>query len=245
MSENNSILPAKILVWDSAFFGLSVARLDVFETLSPDQILILLQKLKQQKVNLLYFFIDQHDKKSFDNALKTGGVSVGSRVVFVMDINNKLYNKKVSNILEYEDKKVHPKLIELALQSGIYSRFQLNKNLPEDAFYRLYQTWITRSVKKEIAEAVFVYENDKEIAGMITLGKVGERGDIGLLAVDAEFRGQLVGTKLLDEAVDYFKKKNIQELQVVTQGNNKPAVHFYTKYGFLKESEHHIFHFWL
>ena len=246
MFENNSISPANNLIWDSAFFGLPIARLDVVQTLSSDQILGLLQKLKSQKVSLLYFFVDQNDKKTFDNALKAGGLPVGSRAVFVIDINNMLYKKKVSNIQEYLDSHVDPVLIDLALQSGLYSRFQMDKNLPEGAFGKLYETWITRSVKKEIAEAVFVYKNNhNEIRGLITLGKSGERGDIGLLGVDTESRGQSIGTKLVDEAVHYFKKKKIRELQVVTQGNNLPAVHFYTKYGFLKESEHYIFHFWL
>ncbi len=246
MFDGNKILPARIVEWDSAFFGLPIARLDALDGFSYEQISTTLNNLRSNDFKLLYLFAKQEDQKTFDNAVRAGGSPMGSRVVFMMNIKDRKKTKEESRIIEYNHRVVESELLKLALLSGAHSRFNLDENLPKGSFERLYETWISRSVKREIAQNVLVHHSPMDqITGLITLGRADQVGDIGLLSVDPQFQGKSIGTKLINEAVNYFIGQNLSQLQVVTQGNNKAAVNFYTRLGFHKESEYNIFHFWL
>ena len=80
-------------------------------------------------------------------------------------------------------------LVQLAIESGRYSRFRRDPHFPSGAFERLYQFWIDRSTRGEIADATIVAssasEND-EVLGMANC--IGRRvqGRVGLIAVCEE-----------------------------------------------------------
>ena len=80
---------------------------------------------------------------------------------------------------------------------------------------------------------------------MITVGEKNDRGDIGLLAVHENYRGQRLGMKLVRAAQAYFIDQGYQFSQVVTQVENAAACKLYEKCDYVKESIVNFYHFWL
>lgn len=227
----------KKLEWDSDFFGFGVARLDYSNELNLEESL---KNSLQNPHHLVYVFSpDPIKEKQNLTTLDTMGV----KLIF----KKKLVSKSVklhSNIVSYPNEIVSEKLLDLAYQSGIYSRFKLDPKMPKGSFEKLYQLWIKGSVERSIAKEVYVYKVGAEIAGMLTLGIKNGHGNIGLIAVDAKFRGQKIGANLL-EAADYFCiKEGLGYLDVATQKENQPAVGFYHKNGFKIVKEEYIYHYW-
>ena len=79
--------------------------------------------------------------------------------------------------------------------------------------------------------------NDNKVLGMCTvqtLISTAEGGPAGLLEdliVDADFRHQGVGAKLLAEAVNWAECRGLKRLQLLADKNNLPALDFYQKQG--------------
>jgi GNAT superfamily N-acetyltransferase len=85
--------------------------------------------------------------------------------------------------------------------------------------------------------AVFVAETDGYIIGMAsvqTLVSTAEGAKVGLVEdviVDQRFRGQGVGTVLLDHLADWSRSRTFTRLQLLVDKNNQAAVDFYHHHG--------------
>jgi dTDP-4-amino-4,6-dideoxy-D-galactose acyltransferase len=66
-----------------------------------------------------------------------------------------------------------------------------------------------------------------------------------LIGVDQGYRGEQIGTKLINQALSYFKKTGKFEVQVVTQKANVLACNFYTKNGFHLVNTINVYHLWI
>jgi dTDP-4-amino-4,6-dideoxy-D-galactose acyltransferase len=135
-------------------------------------------------------------------------------------------------------------LRKLAIQSGKYSRFFVDKKCPVEKAESLYNIWIERSVSGEIASEVLVAVQESNVIGMITLKLKDNVGDIGLIAVDTNKRGLGIGKSLLINAIDYFRKNGIDKVTVVTQGRNIAACKTYESLGFKVANKEYIYHYW-
>ena len=108
-------------------------------------------------------------------------------------------------------------LYQLALQAGEFSRFALDPHFPPGKFQALYtENGCRKSLNKEIAEEILVIQNEGRIAGMVTLGKKGSQGNIGLIAVSSAFRGQQFGEILIRAAQLWY----IQQKLAIARGNH-------------------------
>ena len=136
-------------------------------------------------------------------------------------------------------------MLKLALVSGEYSRFRLDKRLTDDAYERLYSCWIEQSVKHIIATEIFCYMIDGKPKGLLTLNRQGMKGIIGLVATDPISQGNGIGGALLQYVKNFCAKNGVIELSVTTQLRNKAACHLYEKAGFIMESCTDIWHLWL
>lgn len=97
-----------------------------------------------------------------------------------------------------------------------------------------------------MADEVLVAKNkeDKQV-GFVTLAVKEGIGDIGLLAVNENFRGQGIGSILLKYAENYFSKEHARGAKVVTQLDNVPACRLYEKMGYTIIKKESIFHCYL
>lgn len=234
----------KILNWDSQFFGYKIAAIQA-NNLKLEDLKKIITKLKNQNVKLSYCFADPADELSNFSFESVSGLLVDKKVTFFKEISENDSITGSQFIKSYNRDYVSDKLKSLALQSGIYSRFNVDQNFKNREFEKLYIAWISKSVQKEIAKEVLVYyENDDE-KGLITLGLKDNSGSIGLLAVDEKERGKSIGKKLVQSALIYFKKKKANIVEVVTQIENKSACGFYESLGFEVKSLVNIYHLWI
>lgn len=233
----------QILDWDTDFFGLKVARITE-PTLEEQELSEIISDLKAKGVNLVYWSssreIEEVILKQYD------GILADKKITFTIDLESLNYKKHIStDIVEAFKQSMRISDIQnLAFQSGEHSRFVVDNKIPREKFLGLYSTWIRRSLNKEISEEVFVIRDGKRVVGMVTLGNKNGRGDIGLLAVDRNYRGKQYGQKLVHASQLWFINSGYQFSQVVTQGANIPACNLYKKCGYSVEAVEYFYHFW-
>jgi dTDP-4-amino-4,6-dideoxy-D-galactose acyltransferase len=233
----------EILEWDTRFFGYKVASIHASK-LDPDDLKRILPELAENEIKLAYCFVNPDDIVSSKTIINASGILVDEKVTYF--INGFREHRLVdSNIRSYSLTYPTEKLKILALQSGLYSRFKVDPNFKNNEFEKLYEQWIVNSVKKITANECLVYFDGEVEKGFITLAIKEDTGSIGLIAVDEMERGKSIGRKLLNASFDYFSKRNIDRVEVVTQKANESACVFYEKLGFEVKNIINIYHLWL
>lgn len=224
----------EILKWDSDFFGYKVARLSSSVASGTA-----LATAYRAGVELLYW-VSQTERQIrsdfYDFTL------VDCKTIYFKTIGNSLSQE--ASIKSFEGSKPTDDLIKLAIESGVNSRFNVDKKIGRPAFEALYQRWIEASVEKKIAKEVLVFEEAGHLAGFVTLGEKNGRADVGIIAVDADFRGQGIGKKLMQTAENWFVAAGYETMQVVTQGNNTTACRLYESCGFTVDEVSYFYHGW-
>ncbi|WP_051204625.1 GNAT family N-acetyltransferase [Butyrivibrio sp. VCD2006] len=78
---------------------------------------------------------------------------------------------------------------------------------------------------------IMVIESENEILGFCKIDVCEGQGKIDYLIVLKEFRGKGYGDMLMNWAMDQFKQRGVDQIEIkVADGNN--AIKFYEKYGF-------------
>ncbi|MBJ6749697.1 GNAT family N-acetyltransferase [Geomonas anaerohicana] len=234
------------LDWDTGFFGFKVARI-LPERLQSAQLQTALAELEREGVTLAYWACDPDDLGSQQAALQSGGFLADRKVTYCIDaatMRDRGIPPSGSSVERYVDEVTTPELEELALQAGVYSRFRIDPRMPREKFEELYRIWIRNSVNGRIADQVLVARDAGKIVGMVTVGRKGDRADIGLVAVDASMRGKKLGGALVHSAQQWALHNGFEVAQVVTQGDNLAACRLYEKWGYKVDSIRNIYHFW-
>lgn len=226
--------------WDSDFFAKKIASISM-NTWDDTFLSASLQKLQEERFQLVYLFLKEGVllPDTYLNTYKCNFVD--KKRIYVL---NAFQNKKVSpNIGLY--KGGASDLYDLAIQSGAYSRFQVDPDFPDKDFERLYQTWVDNSLSGFMADYVLVYRiPGGSICGFITLKKNGGYLSIGLIATHSLYRRAGIGSALMDAAKYYAYEEGLF-LEVATQAENLPACSFYEKNGFKKQLQFTTYHIWL
>jgi len=220
----------KTLEWDSKFFGYPVGLLSLGEEgldkqklqaeASPFKVVYVTSRAPQESV----FLSCGDSKKVFAKRPKNHGTD--AEVVEMLSSHMDL-------------------AIKLGLQSGLWSRFALDQRFDNQEFEKLYAKWVERSIQKEIADKTLTVFKEEVPRGVITLGQTTEReSSIGLFAVDSEYRGRGIGTKLLKAADSFSFNRGDRLITVATQGKNQGACDVYQKFGFELISETYIYNYW-
>jgi dTDP-4-amino-4,6-dideoxy-D-galactose acyltransferase len=237
----------RILQWDSDFFGFTVANI-LSSSLNARQLSNVLSKLKKKDVKLVYWKTCHAGSNDFkDNIEKLGGTLVDKKTTFFVELGrvSPISFTPAAVVESYHSSMSQSQLRMLAIQSGKYSRFAVDPNIPREKYIELYTIWIERSLKKELADEVLVICDDGIPAGMVTLSKVRDRGKIELVAVDKQFRGRRYGETLIHAANEWFLDMGYKFGQVVTQGANAPACNLYIKCDYKVEKVEPFYHFWI
>jgi dTDP-4-amino-4,6-dideoxy-D-galactose acyltransferase len=208
-----------------------------------DQISEFIRDINEDCVCLAYFSAKEqvefnHDwKELFDIKL------VDRKVTYSKYLHSEVSQQE--NISSYSKDFVEDKLLALSIESGKYSRFKVDSRIENQKFEDLYTHWITNSVSGKLAEEVLIYKTENEIAGILTLQVIDHKAHIGIIAVDAHFRGQGIGKSLLKAAEFWFSEKGFDKLHVVTQLDNVAACGLYEHSGYSKEKLNWFYHLWV
>ena len=83
---------------------------------------------------------------------------------------------------------------------------------------------------------VFVAESEGRVVGYIKtlLDRDAGKGRIPNLAVAAEFRGHGLGRRLIEHALDYFRREGLAYAMIETMAQNEAGQHLYPACGFVE-----------
>lgn len=220
------------LEWDSSFFGYKVGKLEVGEgeVISTEELL-------NSDYKLVYLMSNE----------QLTPLQLGDANALLVDVKL-LLGKPALTTNEHDEAIVSlnhltDELVNLAIQSGVYSRYKLDGNFRNNEFERMYTTWITSSVEREDT-AVYGFLHQDKLAGFITLAIKNNAADIGLIAVNEAQRGLNIGTKLLTMAEVYATQNQLSNITVNTQLANESALNFYMKNGYKELKRTYIYHLW-
>ena len=229
------------LSWDSNFFNKKIGRIQLVVD-EQNNLAELLDKAKKDKYELVYVFLPEELLLSENQLSKLKGKLVDRKIVYRQVYTGCTVNNE--EVEEYTSPELTDELVNLAYDSGVYSRYNTDKGFTSVDFQKLYYTWITKSVSNEMADKIFVIKQNGIIEGMVTL-KINENSaEIGLLAVSEKARGKKYGSKLIAACKLFLSNKGIYKLDVPTQLQNITACTFYENQGFEKLSITNIYHFW-
>ena len=232
------LMEIRTLEWDSDFFGLRIGRADLQTAEDAIELTKQQENLKLQ-FDLLYIF-------DLNNVcFSAEGVRlVDEKILYSKPCEPR---KQFPEISLYKDAQPNEDLYRLALVSGGYSRFKLDKRLPKGSYERLYNRWIENACPKEgTNKQILIFKDAQNVArGMITIDYQGELGHIGLVAVDIDVQHQGIGGKIMSTLDGYLFERGIKTLEVPTQKANTDACRWYEKNGFTIQSVTQIYHWWL
>lgn len=225
------------LDWDSKFFGLQIGRV-YLRTLDDAVDLALMHYDLKYQYDLLYVF--SKEGLCFE--------AIGAELVDEKVLYSKICQKreKSSEVMLYGLPEPTESLYELALVSGEFSRFRLDKRLPEGSYEHLYRKWIENACPREGSnKRILVYVEDNIPRGMITVDFKDDYAQIGLVAVDPQYQHQGIGTKIMSTLERGLFEEGVMTIDVATQKANMDACRWYEKNGFKVKSVTPIYHWWL
>lgn len=156
-----------------------------------------------------------------------------------------------ADVSDYFAWQVPEKLRDLALQSGVHSRFRTDPGFGAGYFEKMYTIWIEKSLRRENCRYVLTKtevdpQGHTTMAGFVTFDIDDQKrwGSIGLIAVDSAFRGAGIGSILMDQVKQLTLYLGLDGFEVATQKENQGACNFYTRNGCYVQSEVDIYHLW-
>jgi len=232
----------KPLDWDSNFFGIKTGRLDASE-LSKEELQNQLKSIDKSGFQLVYIFAG-HDKPVLKKEiLETGGKLVDEKITYFMNLSG--FKPLISEFIKSSHgADMDRELESLALESGKYSRFRLDPQIPRNKFEDLYRLWMRNSLKGNFAKEVFTFEEMGRKLGMVSIDIRNGEGWIGIIAVNEESRGKSIGKLLMHACIRFCQENHVSVLNVQTQMENKVSCAFYERIGFEVKCIEDVFHFW-
>jgi len=236
------------LVWDCSHFGLKVGR--IAACLDDEELREALDTARCEQFRLLYWTTPAAREVPARLLADYNGMQVDRKVTFVRPLRGDNERAPIADRLHvgpYCKTEASLELIALSVAAGVFSRFGVDPRIPRDKFESLYRIWIERSVRHEIADAVLVARDETcvdALAGMITTTVADHVGNIGLIAVSEDYRGQGVGTQLIAAAHAWMHERGAERATVVTQLANLPACRLYERTGYEMDHIENYYHFW-
>lgn len=230
-------LDPEALEWDSEFFEIPIFKCRINGSFS--------QKHKDQ-LNLLeatLVYVGGTSDSCFDEEKSISFVD--RKVTFKKEILSKEYYRHNSPLLTFDDEKfIDRNWYDLIFSSGLKSRFFCDELFPRRKSEKLYLQWVKNAINDP--NSVFLVLRYKEVvAGFVTFSCQENDATIGLIAVRQEFYRMKLGLALLRECQNRLLKLRIKNLYVTTQCSNVPAIKFYESFGFSKDKQEILGHFWL
>lgn len=215
------------LPFDSQLFGYPVGKYHADKETSWDVF------LKQAKsYQLVYVFSESAIHNSPDYLR-----FVNTKYVFGKKLTEVKNEEKSDLIIQPYSGALTDKLLDLALQSGAYSRFKTDPRLTSGEFEKLYKLWIEKALLEDV---VLV---DSSHSAFATLSISGQTASIGLIAVDSRSRGLGIGKALLRAAEAKAMTLGARSMEIPTQGENQEAVNFYKRNNYNLIESIMIYHF--
>jgi dTDP-4-amino-4,6-dideoxy-D-galactose acyltransferase len=234
MGESTEHLP-----WDSQFFGKHVGRLSIQANNELDRALRMSHK---ENFEIVYIYSPAAIGRTSIGQFSLS--DVGGQITFTKDLSNfKSYKPShIPEIDEYRSDTPSPELLELAYLSGHLSRFRVDPLLPIESFKRLYESWITKTIKSRPRTAIYTYQLSCKAAGFATVSWNDLKCTIDLLGVLKTHQGHGIATKLIRHITGICVNNNVNTIEVKTQLSNAVARALYLKNSFTELDRSYLYH---
>jgi dTDP-4-amino-4,6-dideoxy-D-galactose acyltransferase len=233
----------RFLEWDSAFFGMRIARVN-FPRLFPEMIRTVDLWCTEDHIDCVYYLIDTHSPLWVQAAENAGFHFVGIRVELDCNLAEHARPLLQGSIIRRFHPDDIPALKIIASSNHRDTRFYHDGHFPLEKCDKLYETWIENSCRGS-ADEVFVAEIDNRPVGYITCKLLSpESGEIGLLGVAPEYQGRGFGYQLVETAAEWFAEQGVRQERVVTYGRNIVSQRLYQRCGFRTRSVELWYHKW-
>lgn len=226
-----------IAKWDTDNLGLKIGNLNVSEPVTRELLDRARYEAKAENYDLLYI----KDVMIPEDLLSDKLILADTKITYAITVKDKLY--ACNNVKSISGFPITNELIELAYESGKYSRYKLDPNFPKGVFERLYEIWISKSLSGDIANEVLASQSHEKITGLLTYAKADNNYTIGLISVTPSCARHGVGSKLIQHFLSQLKVGS--SVEVSTQAINTIACRFYEKNGFQIKHVTNIYHLWL
>lgn len=234
------------LKWDSIHFKKKIYSIKWENNFDPLEFLTMLRNNKDN-IDILYLFASELIPDYLNEELSSLSQDfflADSKVTYSLYINEPKDHDFENDISKLGILDLSKDFIKLAQSSGHTSRFKLDYRFGEEAFNKMYELWLTKSLTGELANCVFGIIRDETVVSFVTLVlKNNDTGKIGLIATHSDYKGKGLAKKLIEASKLYLWKNNCSKLLVPTQKSNSGACKFYEKCGFKIENTEYIYHY--
>lgn len=238
---SNKNYECKDLQWDTDYFGVSSARVNLYGIVN------------EQEQDEIIEFCKEYDFVTISNLdnIKENNYWIGSKTnAFLADMNIQ-FMKILEDKRSYKDDKTYvinnyprnEQVVDIARKSFQHSRFFNDPSLPEVQAKNIYLHWTECAFRQENKYFV-ICEREGNVAGYILFSIDEESSVIELIAVDETHQGQKVGESLINAMELFALEKGIKMIKVGTQVNNLAAAGFYSAMGFKYVSCGSMYHLW-
>jgi GNAT superfamily N-acetyltransferase len=203
----------KLLPWDTAHFGVRVAKVEP-NRLTSATLANIEAWLKSNPVDCLYFLATP-EAETLRLAAQAGFRFVDARVTLECELSKVIPAKSITHVRRAVSEDMD-ELRRIASESHHDSRFYIDGNFLRAACDELYRIWITKAFENRQG-AVFVAEQDGKAVGYNSIYTSGGDGVISLVAVDPKYRGRNLATQLLTSSEAWFRQQNVERVIVPTQ----------------------------
>jgi dTDP-4-amino-4,6-dideoxy-D-galactose acyltransferase len=231
------------LDWDSQFFGLRIARLNL-PRLEASSTLRALSWCQENAIDCLYFLADAEDAETIRLAQENNFLQTDVRITLERALNrdDRILREFPAGV-RVGDKSDLTVLREIARTGHQASRFYFDPHFERSQCGLLYQTWLERSFEG-FAQAVLVAEVNGEPVGYATCHLRDRESQIGLFGIRNNLQGKGIGKTLLRGFLAWSAKQGAERATVVTQGRNVRAQRLYQRSGFVTFSLQLWYHCW-
>lgn len=227
------------LNWDTDFFGFNVAKIAMDYLLRDTK--PKLKKMFDEDITLGVYNSLKPDFQKFESEYYDI-VNVYNRIPIIKEV--KLLTTTHQNISSYQEDSPSFELIELAKLAGKEGRFARDSRFSEETYNRIFEQWITNSVKRIVADEVLVFKMNGKIVGFGTIKIEGDYGFAPLFAVNREYEGKGVSFALMRAIENKVIEKKCKYLVSGTQEINKKALTSFKRFGFELQNPEYVYHLW-
>jgi dTDP-4-amino-4,6-dideoxy-D-galactose acyltransferase len=247
-SRTDASAPCERLPWDSEFFGLSIGKVNG-DTLDEEQAAKVDQWAHREKITCLYFLARSDCPRSIQTAERSGFDLADIRTTFDRAHLDSLGGKPPTPS-QISIRPAQPDdlsaLQAIARTAHNDTRFFSDPHFPRAKAEALYTTWIELECQGRAQQVFVAASSSNQAKGYISChsNSISGAGQIGLIGVSSEFRGQGLGQALVLTSLHWFAGQQASQVTVVTQGRNLAAQRLYQRSGFLIRDLQLWYHKW-
>ncbi len=234
----------RILDWDTAFFGFSVAQI-THERITMAEMAEVLGFCRDHRVRLLQFKCDAHDRDSILLAEASGFHFADMRMIMDRQLAQRCEVPKADGVVfRVAEPADVPAMMDIAENLYIHSRYYFDKNFPRQRVHDFYRDWVRKAVFGEFDDVAWILCEKSNPMAFCTARINGPDATIGLVGLHPDFAGRGLGHAVVTGGLAVMFARGVDRVTVTTQGRNYPAQRLYQRAGFVISKAQIYYHYW-